>query len=169
MSTTKAALKTSLRSTTTTSHHPPAPQDTSVAQLKVTIADLTEQLTEMKLQVDTANRERDFYFDKLRDIEILCQAPELANIPILKTVEKVLYAADANEAKEVMIEAQEQYGAQLLYTNDGEVAALPEDVVTGAAGIAVDTVGVDDGMVGEESVGMVAEDVRPAAEVVVLE
>lgn len=35
------------------------------------------QNTELKLKVDTAERERDFYFEKLRDIEILCQAPEL--------------------------------------------------------------------------------------------
>lgn len=35
------------------------------------------QVTEMKLKVETAERERDFYFEKLRDIEVLCQAPEL--------------------------------------------------------------------------------------------
>lgn len=34
-------------------------------------------MTELKLKVETAERERDFYFEKLRDIEILCQAPEL--------------------------------------------------------------------------------------------
>ena len=39
-------------------------------------------MTELKLKVDTAERERDFYFDKLRDIEILCQNPALQAIPV---------------------------------------------------------------------------------------
>ena len=45
---------------------------------------LDMQLTELKLKVDTAERERDFYFDKLRDIEILCQNPALQAIPVRK-------------------------------------------------------------------------------------
>jgi RP/EB family microtubule-associated protein len=40
------------------------------------------QMTELKLKVETVERERDFYFDKLRDIEILCQAPELQSVPV---------------------------------------------------------------------------------------
>jgi len=36
----------------------------------------------MKLKIDTLERERDFYFDKLRDIEILCQTQELASLPV---------------------------------------------------------------------------------------
>ena len=43
---------------------------------------LALQLAETKLKVDTVERERDFYFDKLRDIEILCQMPELQSIPV---------------------------------------------------------------------------------------
>lgn len=39
-------------------------------------------MAEMKLKVETVERERDFYFDKLRDIEILCQAPELQAVPV---------------------------------------------------------------------------------------
>lgn len=51
-------------------------------QLSAKMADLSDLVTELKLKVETAERERDFYFDKLRDIEILCQAPELADIPV---------------------------------------------------------------------------------------
>ncbi|KAH7622629.1 hypothetical protein Ndes2526B_g03461 [Nannochloris sp. 'desiccata'] len=86
------------------------------AELTAKVAELQEHITELKLKTEAAERERDFYFDKLRDIEILCQAPELADVPVLKTVEKVLYAADTEEAKAAMIEAQEQYGAQLVVT-----------------------------------------------------
>lgn len=34
------------------------------------VEELTEAVTELKLKVETAERERDFYFDKLRDIEV---------------------------------------------------------------------------------------------------
>ena len=40
------------------------------------------QVTDLKMKVDNVERERDFYFDKLRDIEILCQTPELSAVPV---------------------------------------------------------------------------------------
>lgn len=54
----------------------------AIEELKIRVNELTEQVTDLKLKVDVAERERDFYFDKLRDIEILCQAPELADIQV---------------------------------------------------------------------------------------
>lgn len=69
---------------------------------------LTEQITSLKLSVDHLEKERDFYFAKLRDIEILCQNPELENLPVAEAIKKILYAADAKES--ALAEAQELLG-----------------------------------------------------------
>ncbi|XP_031495455.1 microtubule-associated protein RP/EB family member 1C [Nymphaea colorata] len=53
-----------------------------------------EQITELKLSVDSLEKERDFYFSKLRDIEILCQYPEIEHLPIVAAIQKILYATD---------------------------------------------------------------------------
>ncbi|KAK9080460.1 hypothetical protein SSX86_000218 [Deinandra increscens subsp. villosa] len=62
------------------------------------IQDLSNEITELKISVDLLEKERDYYFAKLRDIEILCQAPELEHIPMVVAVKKVLYAADEESA-----------------------------------------------------------------------
>ncbi|KAI6683036.1 hypothetical protein NL676_028949 [Syzygium grande] len=66
---------------------------------------LLKEVTDLKLSVDFSEKERDFYFAKLRDIEILCQTPELEDIPMSIAVKKILYAADAK--KSALEEAQE--------------------------------------------------------------
>ncbi|KAL2492919.1 Microtubule-associated protein RP/EB family member 1B [Abeliophyllum distichum] len=71
----------------------------------VEIQALTKEITDLKLSVDLLEKERDFYFAKLRDIEILCQTPELENIPMAVAVKMILYAADEKES--VLAEAQE--------------------------------------------------------------
>lgn len=40
------------------------------------------QVTDLKLSVDLLEKERDFYFAKLRDVEVLCQTPGLENLPV---------------------------------------------------------------------------------------
>lgn len=40
------------------------------------------QMVELKIIVDNLEKERDFYFAKLRDIDIFCQTPGVENIPV---------------------------------------------------------------------------------------
>lgn len=57
---------------------------------------LTDENMELKLAVDGLERERDFYFGKLRDIEIMCQSPdpELSKEDFIAQVTKILYATE---------------------------------------------------------------------------
>ncbi|KAK4584744.1 hypothetical protein RGQ29_022441 [Quercus rubra] len=63
-----------------------------------------EKITELKLSVDSLEKERDFYFGKLRDIEILCQSPEIEHLLVVEAIKKILYATDDDAS--VMAEAQ---------------------------------------------------------------
>ncbi|RUS24874.1 hypothetical protein BC938DRAFT_472957 [Jimgerdemannia flammicorona] len=65
------------------------------------IIDLNKQLGELKATVDGLEKERDFYFGKLRDIEILVQqqqeADASANVeesPVLKEIQNILYSTE---------------------------------------------------------------------------
>ncbi|XP_047323235.1 microtubule-associated protein RP/EB family member 1C-like [Impatiens glandulifera] len=62
------------------------------------------QITELKLSVDSLEKERDFYFAKLRDIEIVCQSPEIENSPVVEAIKSILYATNVSES--VVEEAQ---------------------------------------------------------------
>ncbi|XP_022137379.1 microtubule-associated protein RP/EB family member 1B [Momordica charantia] len=66
---------------------------------------LSKEITDLKLSVDLLEKERDFYFAKLRDIEIFCQMPELEDLPMAAAIKMILYAADAKES--ALAEAQE--------------------------------------------------------------
>lgn len=70
---------------------------------------LSKEIADLKLSVDLLEKERDFYFVKLREIEILCQTPEVENLPMSVAVKKILYAADA---KESALPEAEKYLAQ---------------------------------------------------------
>lgn len=49
------------------------------------------QLADLKISTDLLEKERDFYFSKLRDVEILCQTPELDDLPVSAPVEPVIF------------------------------------------------------------------------------
>jgi microtubule-associated protein, RP/EB family len=62
------------------------------------VADLTKELADMQQTIDALEKERDFYFGKLRAVEIVCQDLENAQPGLAKPVFAVLYdAADDDE------------------------------------------------------------------------
>ncbi|XP_073038513.1 microtubule-associated protein RP/EB family member 1C [Primulina eburnea] len=72
-----------------------------------------QQIVELKISVDNLEKERDFYFAKLRDIEIFCQTPGIENTPVVEAIKRILYSADDDdpsmvEEAEVMISKSQQ-------------------------------------------------------------
>lgn len=64
------------------------------------IEDLTNQVMDMRLNLEGLEKERDFYFSKLRDIEILCQeADESDNSAIIAKILDILYATEVSYAR----------------------------------------------------------------------
>ncbi|GFP96087.1 microtubule-associated protein rp/eb family member 1c [Phtheirospermum japonicum] len=71
-----------------------------------------KQITELKLSVDSLEKERDFYFAKLRDIEILCQTSDIEKLPVVGAIKRILYAADDDAS--VVAEAQAMISENVL-------------------------------------------------------
>lgn len=64
------------------------------------IEDLSNQLMDMRLNLEGLEKERDFYFSKLRDIEILCQeADEGDAAGIIAKILDILYATEVSWAE----------------------------------------------------------------------
>jgi len=65
------------------------------AQAHAQIEDLNTQVLEMKLTIEGLEKERDFYFGKLRDVEVLCQENEsLEGDMVRKQVLDILYQTE---------------------------------------------------------------------------
>ena len=61
---------------------------------------IKQQIQEMKLTIDALEKERDFYFGKLRDIEVLCQEHESEGHQALTQIMDILYATEVNNNRE---------------------------------------------------------------------
>jgi RP/EB family microtubule-associated protein len=55
------------------------------------------------LTVERTEQEREFYFEKLQDIEFLCQRPEFASETLTKVVERILYFTEGKPDIEAII------------------------------------------------------------------
>lgn len=62
-------------------------------------------MAELKLSVDGLEKERDFYFGKLREVEVFCQELEETTLPdpkqVIDGVMAVLYATEVKPGSEV--------------------------------------------------------------------
>lgn len=70
---------------------------TQIAPNALQLAALTKTITELKLSVDEMEKERDFYFNKLRDIEILTQKisePVITSSIFFKQITEILYTTE---------------------------------------------------------------------------
>ncbi|XP_077192196.1 microtubule-associated protein RP/EB family member 1 isoform X1 [Paroedura picta] len=57
-------------------------------------AELIQQINVLKVTVEDLEKERDFYFGKLRNIELICQENEGESDPVLQRIVEILYATD---------------------------------------------------------------------------
>ncbi|XP_053554569.1 microtubule-associated protein RP/EB family member 1 [Bombina bombina] len=57
-------------------------------------AELIQQINVLKITVEDLEKERDFYFGKLRNIELICQENEGDTDPVLQRIVEILYATD---------------------------------------------------------------------------
>jgi len=81
------------------------------------IADLETQISEMRITVESLEKERDFYYGKLRQIEMLCQEKEEEMVEddqsptsqLISTVLEVLYAKEEGFEAPDEDEDQEEY------------------------------------------------------------
>jgi RP/EB family microtubule-associated protein len=101
---TKAAVvavkpKSSIATTTSIRTKTAPATNTVVTELEAKIRNLTAEVAHLKHIVEGLEGERDFYFGKLRDVEILCQAydPQRSDITtseFVKKISNVLYAEE---------------------------------------------------------------------------
>ncbi|CAB3381420.1 Hypothetical predicted protein [Cloeon dipterum] len=61
------------------------------------LSELTSQLAEMKLTTEALEKERDFYFGKLRDIEVLCQEAQPGDDSLVDKITQILYATEKDQ------------------------------------------------------------------------
>ncbi|KAJ2228921.1 microtubule integrity protein mal3 [Coemansia sp. RSA 485] len=81
----------------------PASNSRPVGGQQQQVQDLGRQLNEAKAMIETAEKERDFYFLKLREIEVYLQSTEFAQGSELEAMAKhiqgILYSTDEGEAE----------------------------------------------------------------------
>lgn len=82
---------------------PNSTMETSTAYIQ----ELSEKLGDMKISLESMEKERDFYYEKLRCVEIFCQKPEVEHLPVTKSILKILYTNDTKDSLEAEADVEE--------------------------------------------------------------
>ncbi|KAK5919643.1 hypothetical protein CgunFtcFv8_023517 [Champsocephalus gunnari] len=70
-------------------------------ELEAQVTHLTEQMNTLKSALEGVEKERDYYFSKLREVELLCQDQGEENAPFVDRLMEVLYSTDEQEGAEL--------------------------------------------------------------------
>uniref|UniRef100_A0A4W3HM96 Microtubule-associated protein RP/EB family member 1 n=1 Tax=Callorhinchus milii TaxID=7868 RepID=A0A4W3HM96_CALMI len=74
-----------------------APGSKNAGDGETHVAQLNEQVSSLKLALEGVEKERDFYFGKLREIELICQEHGQENMDLVQRLTDVLYATDVRK------------------------------------------------------------------------
>ena len=61
------------------------------------IENLQELIQQYVSQISGLEKERDFYYQKLRDVEMICQEPEYESLPHIQRILEILYATEVRK------------------------------------------------------------------------
>eukprot|EP00270_Netrium_digitus_P021047 TRINITY_DN885_c0_g1_i1.p1 TRINITY_DN885_c0_g1~~TRINITY_DN885_c0_g1_i1.p1 ORF type:complete len:274 (+),score=50.90 TRINITY_DN885_c0_g1_i1:128-949(+) len=83
---------------TTGPHSQPSNQPSNNGRIEA----LMDKISDMSITLENVEKERDFYFEKLRDMELICQNFEREDVPqdfkaLLTAIQKVLYMVDNDD------------------------------------------------------------------------
>ncbi|GLC46030.1 Microtubule-associated protein RP/EB member 1 [Pleodorina starrii] len=78
---------------------------------------LNHQLEDLRIKADGFEKEKEFYYSKLRDVELLCQTPVISDVAVMKRVQEILYAATTEDGNRIMRETQVEFAGR-EYTED---------------------------------------------------
>jgi len=70
----------------------------AAAASKQQLEDAQKKIQSLKLMIDTLEKERNFYYSRLREVELLCQTYDDQSLPFLQQVLGILYKNDDSPA-----------------------------------------------------------------------
>ncbi|WIA17510.1 hypothetical protein OEZ85_014345 [Tetradesmus obliquus] len=138
---------------------------TSVTSDSDTIERLQEEVSSWRVSAETATKEKDFYYSKLRAIELLCNTAGVAGSPVAKAVEDILYAATQEEGEACLAAAIAELEAGAGAAPDGmqqaeAVEQLQQQLQSGMELQQQEEGDLQQGGVAEQELGYAAEGVE---------